>query len=114
MKKLSFKDTLQQLATDSELHTAAIYALSRLDQESLEAFKAIWPSIGIERRRSIVREMQEIAEVNFEVDFDPIFLLCLADDDAEVRATSVKSLWENENPALIRPLRRSRTTHSKG
>jgi HEAT repeat protein len=104
MKKLSFKDTLQQLATGPELRTAAIYTLSRLDQESLEDFKAIWPAIGVERRRSIVQEMQEIAEVNFEVDFDPIFLLCMADDDAEVRAISVKSLWENENPALIRPL----------
>ena len=104
MKKISFKDTLQQLATDAELHTSAIYALSRLDQESLEAFKGIWPAIGVERRRSIMQEMQEIAEVNFEVDFDPIFLLCMADDDAQVRATSVKSLWENENPALIRPL----------
>jgi HEAT repeat protein len=46
----------------------------------------------------------EIAEINFEVDFNAVFLLGIVDEDARVRAISVKSLWEYEHPSLIKPL----------
>ena len=100
----SFKDTLQQLATAAKLHTSHLYILSRMDQTSLDIFKDVWPTIGIDRRRTIMQELLEIAEVNFEVDFDPVFLLAMGDPDAQVRATAIKSLWEYEKPSLIRPL----------
>lgn len=100
----SFKDALQQIASEPTLHTSTLYILSRLDQESLETFREIWPDIFVERRRNIMRELLEIAEVNFEVDFDPVFLLGLGDEDAEVRTTAIKGLWEHEHPTLIRPL----------
>ena len=100
----SFKDALQQIASEPKLHTSSLFILSRMDQTALDIFKEVWPSIAVERRRAITQELLEIAEVNFEVDFDPIFLLGLGDDDAEVRTTAIKGLWENESLALIRPL----------
>lgn len=100
----TFKDALQRLATDPKLHTGNLYFLSKMDEAALKTFKDIWPTIAVERRRNIIQELMEIAEVNFEVDFDPIFLLGLGDADAQVRATSIKSLWEYEHPSLIRPL----------
>ena len=51
-----------------------------------------------------MQNLVEIAEANFEVDFDPIFLLCLGDEDAQIRALAIKSLWEYEHPNLIAPL----------
>jgi HEAT repeat protein len=75
-----------------------------MDRDSLVLFKEIWPTIPVERRRSVMQELMEIAEVNFEVDFDPAFLLGLGDEDAEVRAVAIKGLWEYEGPTLINPL----------
>jgi HEAT repeat protein len=51
-----------------------------------------------------MHELVEISEVNFEVYFDPVFLLALGDEDAEVRTVAINGLWEHEDPQLIGPL----------
>jgi HEAT repeat protein len=100
----TFEDTLNQIASDPRVSPAKLYIFSKMNQENLEIFKAIWPTIPVKRRRAIIQELLEISEVNFEVDFDPVFLTALGDEDAEVRAGAVKSLWEYEKASLIAPL----------
>lgn len=100
---MSFEDKLKQIATDKNLHTGSLYILSNMNKEMLNTFKVIWPTITPQRRRDVMQELVEISEANFEVNFDPIFLLGLADEDAEVRAAAINGLWEDENPALIGP-----------
>ncbi len=100
----SFKELLENLASDPELHTSHLFILSKMDAPSLTTFKEMWPSIPVQRRRDMLQEMMEITEVNFEVDFDPVFLLGLGDIDAQTRALSIRGLWEHEKPSLIRPL----------
>jgi HEAT repeat protein len=100
----SFEDLLKKIATSPEVHTANLYNLSTMGREDLETFQRIWPTISDQRRRDVMQELVEIAEDNFEVDFNPIFLLGLGDDDARVRASAISGLWENENPVLIEPL----------
>ena len=100
----SFKETLDKIATDAELHTVLLYILSKLDQKDLEIFQTNWPTIPTQRRQNIMQELVEICEANFEVCFDPVFLLGLGDEDARVRASAINGLWENESTALIGPL----------
>jgi hypothetical protein len=100
----SFKEQLDQVATEKELHTGNLYIFSKMDQDALITFKSVWPTIPTQRRRDIMHELVEICEANFEVYFDPVFLLGLGDEDAEVRAAAINGLWENENPTLIGPL----------
>lgn len=100
----SFKEHLNQIAADKEIHTSSLYILSQMSRESLDVFREIWPTIPTQRRRDIMQELVEITEVNFEVVFDPVFLLGMGDEDAEVRAAAINGLWEDENPDLIRPL----------
>lgn len=99
-----FKEILDQIATETTLRTSHLYSLSNLDQEALATFKTVWPTIATQRRRDVMQELVEIGEANFEVYFDPVFLLGLGDEDAEVRAASINGLWEHEDPALIGPL----------
>jgi HEAT repeat protein len=75
-----------------------------MDKAALTLFQESWPTIADERRLQIIRNLVEISEVNFEVDFDPVFFLALGDEDAEVRVGAINGLWENENPSLIEPL----------
>lgn len=100
----SFQEQLNQIATDNELHTRSLYIFSKMNQEALAAFRNIWPTIPSQRRRDIMQELVEIGEANFEVYFDPVFLLALGDEDAEVRTSAINGLWENEDPNLIGPL----------
>lgn len=105
MKPMSdiFKQTLEELGTEPKLNSSKLYSLSRMNQESLSTFKQMWPTIPVQRRRTILQELMETAEINFEVDFDPVFLTALGDEDAEVRATAIKSLWDYEQTSLIAP-----------
>lgn len=100
----SFKDQLEQIAADKELRTSSLYILSKMSHEALNDFKEIWPTISIQRRRDIMQELVEISEANFEVYFDPVFLLGLGDEDPAVRTSAINGLWEDEDPALIGPL----------
>ena len=100
----SFTDILNQITTQSKLPTTLLYNLSKINRENLVTFQQVWPTISVERRQSVMQELLELTEDNFEVNFDPIFLLALGDTDPKVRATAIKSLWEYERPTLIAPL----------
>jgi HEAT repeat protein len=78
--------------------------LANMDAAALESFKQAWPTIELGQRRQIVSRLVELAEDNFELDFDNILKNCLDDEDAEVRSKAIKGLWENEEPSLINTL----------
>jgi HEAT repeat protein len=99
----TFRNKLHQIATDKEVHTSNLYILSNMNKETLDIFKEVWPTIVFQRRRDIMQELVELSEANFEVNFDPVFLLGMTDEDGEVRAAAINGLWEDENPALIGP-----------
>lgn len=99
----SFTDILNKIGTDSTLHTGFLYALSKMNTENLQIFQKMWPTFSVQRRRDVMQELVEIGEINFEVYFDPVFLLGLTDPDAEVRARAIQGLWENETINLIEP-----------
>jgi HEAT repeat protein len=101
--KNQFKDTLTKIATDAQLQTSHLFIFSKMDKAALGVFQAEWPTIATERRREVVQELVEIAEMNFEVNFSPVFLLGMADVDAQVRTQAIAGLWEQEEPALIGP-----------
>ena len=100
----AFRSTLTHVAADDNLHTSHLYVLSNMDDQDLKVFKEIWPTIATQRRRDILQELIDITETNFEVNFDPVFLLAMGDIDAEARALAINGLWEYDRPSLIRPL----------
>jgi len=83
---------------------ACLYKLSGLDHEEIERFSAVWPQVPAIRRRKIVSHLVDIAEANFEADFDAVFRACFTDEDEFVRTQAIEGLWENEDIKLIRPL----------
>jgi hypothetical protein len=96
-----FVELINQIANESRLKLANLYTLSRMEQDCLNSFKEIWPTIPTPRRREVMRSLVEICESNFEVDFRQLFRFCLNDPDPEVRATAINGLWEDENPILV-------------
>jgi HEAT repeat protein len=86
------------------LNTRHLYALAGMTRAQLEQFRQVWPTIEAERRRLVIHNLAELTEHSFEVNFDPIFLLALRDEDSDVRTAAIDGLWENEDQALIGPL----------
>ncbi|MCS6909952.1 MAG: HEAT repeat domain-containing protein [Anaerolineales bacterium] len=99
-----FALVLEQLRDDTHtLPARALYQFSDLSKQDLVALEATWPHVSVERRRSVIHDLGEIAEANFEVRFDQVFRMALEDEDAEVRAAAIMNLWEEEAPDLIAP-----------
>jgi HEAT repeat protein len=101
----TFSRVLEALRNVDQLFPPALlYHFSSLQGPDLAALEAAWPGVEVERRRSILIDLHEIGEANFEVSFDAVFRLALEDADPEVRATAIRGLWEAEELDLVAPM----------
>ncbi len=82
------------------LSISSLYILSDLTRAETQRFQEVWSLIDAGRRRWIIQSLVDIAEASFEVNFDPIFRLCLGDEDEVVRARAIEGLWEDEDLTL--------------
>jgi HEAT repeat protein len=100
----SIKQIIDDLADPGKpvLHTE-LADLSNISSEELAYLTQLWSAIELERRRKIVARLVDLAEENFELNFDSIFKITLRDKDAEVRTKSIEGLWECEETSLISP-----------
>jgi HEAT repeat protein len=89
--------------TDQPIQSSSLADLSNIGASDLSFLAQIWTGIATERRLKIISRLVELAEENFELNFDSIFKNCLKDIDAEVRAKAIEGLWENEETTLITP-----------
>ena len=88
-------------ASEKPLLSNSLADLSNINPEELNFFTQVWSGIDLERRRKIIGLLLELAEENFELNFDSIFKSCLRDDDPELRVKAIEGLWENEETTLI-------------
>ena len=102
---LPIEETIADLGNcDKPLLSSRLTQLSNLNSEELEFLERAWATIEPKRRRQIIYRLVELAEDNFELNFDSIFRSCLKDQDAEVRSKAIEGLWESEEASLINPL----------
>jgi HEAT repeat protein len=98
-----FKSALLYLQSDEiSLSPSLLFALSDLDRRELQEFARVWQLLAPDKRRRITQAMSELAEERIEADFTRIFRYLLDDEDAEVRASAINGLWEDEDPALVK------------
>jgi HEAT repeat protein len=98
----NIKQIINDLADDAKpLLSGDLADLSNISNEELTFLGQVWTGIGVERKRKIVTRLVDLAEENFELNFDSIFKICLRDQDADIRAKAIEGLWENEETALI-------------
>jgi len=98
------KDIFQDLTDDQKAVLSTNLAdLSNLNPEEISTFSGTWAKINKERQHLIINRLVELAEENFELNFDSIFKNRLRDPDPEVRAKAIEGLWESEETTLISP-----------
>lgn len=102
---LPIEETVAEITDgDKPFQSSRLVELSGLSLTELELLKKAWPAMELKRRRQIISRLVELAEENFELDYDSIFCYCLRDQDAEVRSKAIEGLWESEEASLISPL----------
>ena len=101
----SMENYLRELGdTKKPLVISKMGKLSDPSREEAEIFKREWPCIDVARRREIVERLVELAEDNFDLDFDIVFSICLGDADSEVKIKAIEGLTQCEERSLIDPL----------
>jgi HEAT repeat protein len=102
---LPIEETFASLSDSGQpLLSSKLAELSKLNAQELALFERAWKNIEPRRRRQIMYRLVELAEENFELDFDDIFKNRLRDEDADVLSKAIEGLWENEETSLIDPL----------
>ena len=102
---LPIEETIADLGNcNKPLLNSRLTELSNLNSEELKLFEQAWAGIEPKRRQQIMYRLVELAENNFELDFDSIFKSRLKDQNAEVRSKAIEGLWESEEASLIDPL----------
>jgi len=86
------------------LLSSRLAELSNLNAQELALFENAWQTIEPKRRRQIMYRLVELAENNFELDFEGIFKRRLKDEDADIQSKAIEGLWESEETGLIDPL----------
>ncbi len=107
---MSLDTCLQHLAEEeSPLSHSVLQELSGLSPAELGRLARVWYKLSSDRRQKVVAQLAEVAEEDPELDFSPIFKLCLKDSHEEVRQAAIAGLWEFEDrsliPGLVRMLR---------
>jgi HEAT repeat protein len=76
-------------------------ALSDRRVREADVFAPAWRIIVGDRRLRIIGALAELAEDNLDLNFDQIFLWCLDDPDAAVRARAIDGLAEADSPMVM-------------
>ncbi len=80
---------------------ASLYGLSNLEASDVARLHKVWACLPVPLRQQITTRLAELAEADFEVNFNEVFRLGLADEDAQVRTSAVEGLWEDEDVSLV-------------
>ncbi|MCA1724901.1 MAG: HEAT repeat domain-containing protein [Thermomicrobia bacterium] len=86
---------------DPNLKFGSLRFLSALTRGESGAVREVWPTLPVERRRRLVRAMDDLAELTVELDFARVLRIAMRDGDAEVRMRAIAALWEHESPDFL-------------
>lgn len=95
--------TLEALekADEGSISATVFYGLSGLSDEDALQVRPAWDRLTAPVRRKILREMVDISEANFEMEFSAVGWFGLDDADASVREAAIEALWEDESVELM-------------
>lgn len=95
----SLEEVLQSLSAGKSdtLPTVLYYGLSGLTAEEVLKIAPVWSKLDTEYLKSLLDQLTEANESNFELNYHEIGQLGLSDVDGKVRAAAIELLWEDES-----------------
>ncbi len=80
---------------------AKLRYLSGLLDDDIARFTTLWHSMPVAQRRTLVAQLSEAAESDFELDFSAIFSIALTDADSETCVAAMEGLSEAEDVRFV-------------
>jgi HEAT repeat protein len=97
-------DQLIQALQDENtpLNPRFLVRLSDLNNHEEASLKQIWPNLPNSRRIAIIQEVEKLSAKNTLLDYYSLCAVAVNDEDAPVRLSAVRTLWEYEHQAIIK------------
>lgn len=89
------------LDNEAPFPAAMTYFFSDISKEDLDLLAEVWPEVWVERRRGLLEDMENLAEGDTLLYFDPMAVMCLKDEDPVARATAIRLLWQSQEEDLV-------------
>jgi HEAT repeat protein len=92
---------IQALLDNSQLFPAKFLSFfSDIPSDDLEQVKKIWPKVALERKISLLADLEEMMEADPLLSCDGLGKVALNDDFPEVRSSAISLLYECDDPKL--------------
>jgi HEAT repeat protein len=106
IEKPSLDTTLETLKgiEDGVASPTLYYGLSGLTPGEIAQIEPVWETLDSSKRHSLLTELTEASELNFEFDYRELGFFALNDLDNDVREAAIELLWEDESLELMNRL----------
>lgn len=103
LERPAIADTIAAMGSEGDEPIAPVvfYGLSGLSRAELVQLAPAWEALPAAYRRRLIRQMVEIGESDFEMDYNAIGKFALDDTDPVVRAAAIEMLFEDFSFALM-------------
>ncbi|MCJ7519140.1 MAG: HEAT repeat domain-containing protein [Anaerolineaceae bacterium] len=92
---------IQALLDNSQLFPAKFLSFFfDIPSDDLEQVKKIWPKVALERKISLLADLEEMMEADTLLSCDGLGKVALNDDFPEVRSSAISLLYECDDPKL--------------
>jgi HEAT repeat protein len=99
--------TLVQSVIDALLDVDHIFParylpfFSDISEQGFNAVREVWPRVAVERRVSLLSDLELAMESDSLLSFDTLAKFALNDDEPNVRSQAISLLWESDDPAYL-------------
>lgn len=105
-EKPDLQTTLEALreGENGTITSTVYYGLSGLTREEVAQFVPVWASLNADYKHTVLRELLDTSETNFELEYSAVANAALEDENGSVRAAAVDLLWEDSSLSTMRRL----------
>ncbi len=95
-----------KIVTEALLNTSKpfppryLHHFSDIHPADLKTLLKTWPEVPSQRKRTLLEDLEELAEADTLTSFDDLARALLTDPDEQVRTIAIRLLWECEDPKL--------------
>ena len=99
--KIPFQSVVEALLGSKPFPKAYMQYFSDMDPRSVKLLMDAWPKVEADRKHTLLKELEELAEANTLVSFEEFARPLLEDLDPQVRVAALRLLNETDDPKLI-------------
>ena len=100
-KPVLFQHVVDSLLDPQDFPRGYLRYFSDIDPVSLKLLLDAWPGVSPERKRTLLEQLEQIAEEDTLVSFEDLARALLDDPDAAIRMRAIRLLLESSDPKLV-------------